>query len=854
MNHYYYHSIRLIAGILCLCCFPTIFLHAQISEGGLPPSFQFMTNLKSTEQPVQIPVSFSVEDLKVVDAWRVSQGAPLAIAKRIETDLSISNSGNWGTLPDGQKVWQLHLEAKGAIALILSYSDFYIPEGGKLFIYNADKSQVLGAYTTRTHPQNGHFATEPIAGDEITLEYVPAASGEEPLLRISGIGYGYNHLYVTKGTKSAQEELSGPCMVNINCEEGDDWQLQQKGVCHTIQLIKGQYFICSGSLVNNTAKDKKPYILTAYHCSQTMDGLGEATDEELQEWMFFFHMERTGCDNSSSGNRYEPIVGCTRKAAIPIQNGSDGLLLLLNENIPDNYDVFFNGWDRTGTPSPSGVGIHHPSGDYKKISTYGKYPVESVTWSNADTKQTGARNAHWNTTFDETANGHAVTEGGSSGSPLFNNKGLIIGTLSGGNSSCENPNGLNLYGKFSFHWNKFSENTKERMDIWLDPQNTGTTYLAGMSQDGQTVEAGLMAPTDLTARKTTDGNIELEWKAPIYQQIIGWGDQGIVSQFGLGDPFYYGQRWDTNDLTPIHKKTITTVYFTPVENVSYAVYIEQGNRIYEEDLTDIEYQKTNAITLKKPFTIDAGQDLIVAIHAKEYNKKIFPAFADEGPAIDGKGNIYAMSDKKWATFPTEELDANSCISFVVTSKEGELTNSASLLSAKKQALNPVKSTKMTIIRSEIASSSPEGFLITDFTEPTGYQINRDQLELVTLPASSTQYTDKNIPANAPVYQVYALYNDKKSQPVTIDTDTSVDNEQIQREEEVSIQPNLFSDQVNIIHNQQVKLLEIYASNGKLVKKIQHPGSIIHTGSLPQGVYFFRMTTDRTTKTIQGIRK
>ena len=158
----------------------------------------------------------------------------------------------------------------------------------------------------------------------------------------------------------------------------------------------------------------------------------------------------------------------------------------------------------------------------KKISTYGKYPVESVNWSNADTKQTGARNAHWNTTFDETANGHAVTEGGSSGSPLFNDKGLIIGTLSGGNSSCENPNGLNLYGKFSFHWNKFSENSKERMDIWLDPQNTGTTYLAGMSQDGQTVEAGLMAPTDLTARKTTDGNIELEWKAPIYQQIIGW--------------------------------------------------------------------------------------------------------------------------------------------------------------------------------------------------------------------------------------------------------------------------------------------------------------------------------------------
>ena len=244
-------------------------------------------------------------------------------------------------------------------------------------------------------------------------------------------------------------------------------------------------------------------------------------------------------------------------------------------------------------------------------------------------------------------------------------------------------------------------------------------------------------------------------------------------------------------MTPIHKKTITTVYFTPVENVSYAVYIEQGNRIYEEDLTDIEYQKTNAITLKKPFTIDAGQDLIVAIHAKEYNKKIFPAFADEGPAIDGKGNIYAMSDKKWATFPTEELDANSCISFVVTSEEGELTNSASLLSAKKQALNPVKSTKMTIIRSEIASSSPEGFLITDFTEPTGYQINRDQLELVTCDRLQAH----SIPIKT--YRLTLLFirympftNDKKSQPVTIDTDTSVDNEQIQegRRSKYSTQP------------------------------------------------------------------
>ena len=86
-----------------------------------------------------------------------------------------------------------------------------------------------------------------------------------------------------------------------------------------------------------------------------------------------------------------------------------------------------------------------------KISTYGKYPTESATWRNRDTWQTGAKNAHWNVIYDATPNGHGVTEGGSSGSPLFNSNGLIIGTLSGGNSSCEDPEGINLYGKLSFH-------------------------------------------------------------------------------------------------------------------------------------------------------------------------------------------------------------------------------------------------------------------------------------------------------------------------------------------------------------------------------------------------------------------
>lgn len=193
--------------------------HAQISEGGTPASFKYQNTLKSDLPTIRIPVDFSVEDLKTVDRWQVSQGAPLKVSKLIPTNLNIDNAGNWITLPGGEKIWQLRLQAKDAIALMLYYKEFYIPEGGRLFIYNADKSHIIGAFT-HANSVTSKFATEFVAGDDIILEYEAAANGEKPRIHIDEVGYGYNHLSVSNPLRSPDSELSGPCMVNINCEEG----------------------------------------------------------------------------------------------------------------------------------------------------------------------------------------------------------------------------------------------------------------------------------------------------------------------------------------------------------------------------------------------------------------------------------------------------------------------------------------------------------------------------------------------------------------------------------------------------------------------------------------------------------
>ena len=508
---------------------------AQISEGGVPPSFQLQTTLRSHATTIRIPVTFDVNDLIKTDERKAAQGTPLAVARLIDVQYNPANSGVWSTLPDGTKIWQLNLQAKGAIALMLYYSDFYIPEGGKLFIYNAEKTHILGAYTRKTHPSGGRFATEFVAGDELILEYVASPDGKMPRIEIEAIGYGYNHLFIGNASVSLRRP-SDPCEVNINCEEGDVWQNQKKGVTYIYQRIGGRTYLCSGSLVNNTAQDLKPYILSAQHCACANDI--EASPEDMEQWVFYFHHEREGCSNNSSLLTSKTITGCSKIAATTTNKESDGLLLLLNTLIPENYNVYYNGWDRRNQPAQSGVSIHHPNGDYKKISTFFS-PAIHYTFKTND-GITGDTNAHWNVTFGETLNGYGITEDGSSGAPLFNENKLIVGTLTGGNSSCSYPTGLNIYGKVHYHWDKYTYSDTTRMDLWLDPVKSGVAFLAGRFYHAQMPD-----PSNLKA-VFKDQTVLLTWDAPasgnplkyyIYNDNIRIGETPLLTFTDQTPPF-----------------------------------------------------------------------------------------------------------------------------------------------------------------------------------------------------------------------------------------------------------------------------------------------------------------------------
>ena len=139
--------------------------------------------------------------------------------------------------------------------------------------------------------------------------------------------------------------------------------------------------------------------------------------------------------------------------------------------------IFFAGWDRSGAFSV-GTCVHHPGGDWKKISF-----VKSISAPTTGSYANKFFVVSWLTNPNK-----GVTEQGSSGSPLFNSHGLIIGTLTGGSSYCYYPSGKDNYGRMSYHWtNNNNSNAARKLQPWLDPDNTGATSLKGMLYTGEII-------------------------------------------------------------------------------------------------------------------------------------------------------------------------------------------------------------------------------------------------------------------------------------------------------------------------------------------------------------------------------
>jgi len=451
--------------IVLLLNSPPAELSAQVSAGGLPYSF-------SQAIPPDTVIFFTVTppSMDALTTEDEQSPMPYRFAVNLPVDLGTGTAGQWIRTTNGIKVWRLNIKSPGAKALILYFDRYKVPDGGKFFVYNPKRTQLLGAFTSGNNNKLSTFATGLIYGDEITLEYNAPEDLPLPDLHVSEVGHAYRGVSDYTGG-NAGFGGAGPCEVNVNCAEGVNWQKQKRSVTRITVKRGGASVWCTGSLVDNTRHDGKPYVLTADHCGKY------SSEEDLSKWIFYFNYEGTGCPDPTTEPELQSITGATLVAhgGNAGSTGSDFYLVLLNSPVPFSYNAYYAGWSReTVPPSSSGTSIHHPQGDIKKISTYTK-ALQPAHWVGNPAL------AHWRVYWSGTVNGHGTTEGGSSGSPLYDSQGLLVGTLTGGDSSCDSIslNSPDYYGMFSYHWDQNGTDSASILKCWLDPDNTGLMTLKG---------------------------------------------------------------------------------------------------------------------------------------------------------------------------------------------------------------------------------------------------------------------------------------------------------------------------------------------------------------------------------------
>ena len=379
------------------------------------------------------------------------QPGPVRFAVAADVNYAATDSGTWQTLPDG-RLWRLRIQTPGAKSMNLGITRFEVAAGVKLWVYDPKQQHVEGPYTARHRSQQGSLWTPIIEGEEIIVEVFVPTGAPEPVIVVGKVNQGY------RGLKMGLAGTEGTCNIDEICPQGVPWANQIRAL--GVYTISGS-LVCTGNLVNNTAHDFRPYVLSANHC--TVSAANAASI------VFYWNFQSATCGTHGPGSLAENQTGATYHASYA---PSDFVLFELNTTPDPTYNVFWSGWDATGTTPPSTVGIHHPRGDVKAISLSNTAPETTAYYSDV----VDPAGNHWRAVWDA-----GVTEGGSSGSCLFNTSNhRCIGQLHGGPSGCgETPANMHdFYGRLSMSWTG-GGTSATRLKDWLDPGSTGALGMDG---------------------------------------------------------------------------------------------------------------------------------------------------------------------------------------------------------------------------------------------------------------------------------------------------------------------------------------------------------------------------------------
>lgn len=497
--------------------------------------------------------ALDVPSLLAQDRARELSGGIPHFAVPEEVDYTPDRYGSIQLLDHGRIAWRLDIQADGAHSINIG-TEFNVPDSLEMYLLNAEGQTLWGAFTSRDNFQGQMWS--PIVPGEVMRIYAEMDEADwdqfEAGFRITHVNIGYRGIGEALASRPGHDEnstRSDACHTDVACEEADPWCQQVKGAaCYTI----GGFGMCSCSMLNNTAEDERPIVYTAYHCG--------AQDNPASVRVYFNFQNATcrppgsvssggagTCGNINFGGVPCNTTTISGTSVIATYQPADAVLLDLSSTPPDSYQVVYLGWNVANPPSPpSGqttwaFGIHHPGVEEKRIA------FENDSIFKQQVSISYLVNA-WAVDYD-----NGGLEGGSSGSPLFDADGRVIGAATAVDQFDTICSQNQWYGRLQVAWD-----ADPTFRTTLDPVGGGTTPSMDLRQffPDTAPEAfgfGLLTPANGATGQTTGA--WLDWNGACYTDEY----EVILSTH-------------SNLSSPLIDEIVTapeTVYMTPLNTLDY---------------------------------------------------------------------------------------------------------------------------------------------------------------------------------------------------------------------------------------------------------------------------------------------
>lgn len=367
----------------------------------------------------------------------LGHGKPLAIGFPRDTTQATVDLGQlkWQTLTDGSRATHLAIRSDGAVALRAGFtveaSGRAAKSAGLVLRFRGGDGQVFEQAGTDLADELNWSPV--VAGDAMTVEIVLAKGAHASGLRLSVPQISHLDIEPTASIKTIAKDIGDSewCENDVACRSNPSTGFldASRSVARMTYVKAGESFLCTGALLNNSHSPKKRLFWTAAHCISS-----QSVAHTLQT---YWSMQYASCGSTTMHASYSTLAGGADLRHANAQR--DTSLLELRSAPPAN--AFYAGWNSAaiGSTGTTIDGIHHPAGDVKKYSLGrvnllsgnidGRGPFYRVVWSDG------------------------VTEGGSSGSPLFTVSGSgayqLRGGLYGGTSYCSAQSDPDYYSRFS---------------------------------------------------------------------------------------------------------------------------------------------------------------------------------------------------------------------------------------------------------------------------------------------------------------------------------------------------------------------------------------------------------------------